>query len=245
MFNKFGGDPDRVVIVGDSSGAGSIALHLVANGGAPTNLFAGAFGVSPFFPTQRRVPELEWQFDLFASRAGCGSSTDPLNCLRQKNSTELQLANQNMTYPGRQSYALWPYTPTIDGDLIPDFPYRLLEQGKFVKVPCVFGYAMSFILTKYSHVLTFVSDDTNEGTIFAANAKSLEEVGSFMKDNFPQLSDEHTAAISAIYSSEDPFSQHAAYFSSAAAAYGESTFVCPGLELSTLVSQHTKSWNYR
>lgn len=227
FITLFGGDPRRVVLVGDSAGAGSIALHLVANGGAPTNLFAGVFGVSPFFPDQPRVNELEWQFKLFASNAGCGSSADPLNCLRHKDSTVLQLANQNMSYPGRKSNALWPYTPTVDGDLFPDSPYRLFEQGKFVKVPAVFG------------------DDTNEGTIFAANAKSLAEVGSFMQDNYPHMSSQDIATMEKMYSSEAPLNGHAAFFPAAAAAYGESTFICPGLELSALVSQHTKSWNYR
>ena len=37
---QLGADPDHVVLVGDSAGAGSIALHLVAFGGAPTKLFA-------------------------------------------------------------------------------------------------------------------------------------------------------------------------------------------------------------
>lgn len=243
MLIQFGGDPGRVVLVGDSAGAGSIALHLVAFGGAPTNLFAGVFGISPFFPTQLRVSQLEWQFDLFASRAGCGSSEDPLTCLRQQNSTVLQLANQEMPYPGRTSVSLFPFTPTIDGDLFPDFPYRLFEEGKFVKVPSVFGYARFHSV--FRSILISISDDTNEGTIFASNASSPAEVASFMQDNFPQLSDANTAAINVLYPKEAPFNGHAAFFPSAAAAYGETTFICPGLEMSSVISQHTKSWNYR
>lgn len=112
---------------------------MVAFGGKSTNLFAGAFGISPFFPTQLRVSELEWQFDLFASRAGCGSAGDQLECLRDQNTTTLQVANVGMAYPGRQNNALFPFTPAIDGDFLVDFPYRLFEQGKFVKVPTIFG----------------------------------------------------------------------------------------------------------
>jgi len=126
--------------MGASAGAGSVALHLIAFGGAPTNLFRGAFGVSPFFPAQFRVSELEWQFDLFASRAGCGSSPNPLACLRSQNSTTLQSANAGMPFPGRTNKTLFPFIPAIDGDILVDFPYRLFEQGRFVKVPSVFGY---------------------------------------------------------------------------------------------------------
>ncbi|KIJ53023.1 hypothetical protein M422DRAFT_242992 [Sphaerobolus stellatus SS14] len=86
---SFGGDPSRFFLVADSAGAGSIALHLLAYGGAPTNLFAGAFGLSPYLPTQLRVSELEWHFDPFASRAGCGKVQDSLECLRKKSSAEL------------------------------------------------------------------------------------------------------------------------------------------------------------
>lgn len=114
-------------------------MHLIAFNGQHTNLFAGGFGVSPFFPTQMRVSELEWQFDLFASRAGCGNASDPLNCLREQNSTVLQNANGNMAFPGRTGNTLWPFTPSIDGKLIADFPYKMFEEGRFVKVPVVFG----------------------------------------------------------------------------------------------------------
>jgi acetylcholinesterase len=45
-----------------------------------------------------------------------------------------------------------------------------------------------------------------------------------------------------------PLPEHAAYFPSAAAAYGETTFTCPGLEISNAVATSLspyKVWNYR
>jgi acetylcholinesterase len=139
LFIQFGGDPDRVVLVGCSAGAGSIAMHLIAFDGKPTRLFAGVFGVSPFFPTQMHVSQLEWQFDLFASRTGCNGTSDPLECLRGQNSTVLQTANTFMARPGRTGNTQFPFTPAIDGNLIADFPYRMFEQGRFVRVPSIFG----------------------------------------------------------------------------------------------------------
>ena len=69
-----------------------------------------------------------------------------------------------------------------------------------------------------------------------------------MQDNFPQLSDNDTATINALYplQTPNPFNNHAAFFPSLAAAYGEFTFVCPGLLMTTMIAQHTgTSWNYR
>ncbi|KAF8515626.1 Alpha/Beta hydrolase protein, partial [Gautieria morchelliformis] len=55
---KFGGDPERVVLVGCSASAGSMAMHLKSFGGKRTRLFASVFGVLPFFPTQMLVSQL-------------------------------------------------------------------------------------------------------------------------------------------------------------------------------------------
>ena len=114
-------------------------MQLIANNGEPTKLFTGVFGISPFFPTQMRVSELEWQFDLFTSRAGCNGTGNPLECLRSKDTTILQTANAPMAFPGHTRAALFPFTPAIDGELIADFPYKMFEEGRFVKVPAIFG----------------------------------------------------------------------------------------------------------
>ena len=88
-------------------------------------------------------------------------------------------------------------------------------------------------------------DDTDEGTVFAANASTAADVASFLKDQYPQLSTTDTDNINALYPKEAPLPQHAPFFPSAAAAYGETTFICPGLEISSMLAKYTKSWNYR
>lgn len=60
-------------------------------------------------------------------------------CLRSKDLTVLQEANVATPFPGRPAAPRFYWTPTIDGDFIQDYPYRLIEQGKFVKVPIIFG----------------------------------------------------------------------------------------------------------
>ena len=88
-------------------------------------------------------------------------------------------------------------------------------------------------------------DDTNEGTIFVTNAASPTDVASFMKDQYPHLTTADTDAINSLYPLEAPLPQHAPFFPSLSAAYGETTFTCPGLLLSSAFAKYTKSWNYR
>lgn len=68
---------------------------------------------------------------------------------------------------------------------------------------------------------------TTEGSNFAANAATPGAFTSFMRDNFPGLTDDDADAILEHYPKADPLPQHAAWFPSASAAYGESTFICP------------------
>ena len=114
-------------------------MQLAAYGGRNDELFVGAIGESVFFPTQPKVSELEFQFTDYANAAGC-SGADQLACLRSKDSATLQKANTGFAYPGRPNGPIFPYSPCIDGDYIRDYPYKLFEQGKFIKVPIIFGY---------------------------------------------------------------------------------------------------------
>jgi acetylcholinesterase len=90
-----------------------------------------------------------------------------------------------------------------------DYPILLFEQGKFTRRPIIFG------------------DDENEGSYFAANASTPADVAAFIVDQLPRLTPAQTDAINAEYPLMPPLPQHAPYFPSASAAYGESTFTCP------------------
>ncbi|KAK7734020.1 hypothetical protein SLS53_008015 [Cytospora paraplurivora] len=232
--HKFGGDPSHVVIHGASAGAGSVAHHLTAYDGEDRGLFIGAVVESTFWPTQRNVSEMEFQFDRFVNDTGCSDADDALSCLRSVDLDTIQAANIDLPFPGGSDspVPLWYWLPvtTGQGTLVPDRLYESFLSGKFVKVPLLVG------------------DDTDEGTDFAVNATTKAEVSQFFKNNYPGLNQTQLDRINSAYPLTSPLPEHAAYFPSAAAAYGDATFTCPGNTMAESVSHFFDSgnvWNYR
>ncbi|KAJ5885485.1 Carboxylesterase type B [Penicillium taxi] len=230
-IHLFGGNPNHVVIHGDSAGAGSVALHLTAYGANNTGLFVGAVAESTFWPTQRTVAEMEFQYKQFVEDVGCEKETHKLTCLRGTDLNVIQKYNVQKPFPGGSDspLPLWYFLPVVDGDLVPDQLYNLFDQGKFIHVPMI------------------VSDDNNEGTDFAYNAANEAEVAQFMKNNYPGLNETDLANITQTYPLMDALPEHEAYFPSAAAAYGEATFTCPGNQMASSIQNFSSNrvWNYR
>lgn len=72
-------------------------------------------------------------------------------------------------------------------------------------------------------------------------------MASFFVDQYPQLTEANTNAINALYPlvTPNPFLGHAPFFASLEAAYGEATFTCPGITMTTLISQSQPAYLYR
>lgn len=174
-----------------------------------------------------KVSELEWQFDRFVNLANCNGTSDAMSCLRSLDIETLQKANYGSPFPGQAHAPHRYFGPTVDGDMIQDYPSNLLAQGKFINVPLMVG------------------DEPDEGTLFVTNASSPDDVAEFFTNNYPNLNSSETDAINGQYGRE-PVAEHAPYFGSLASAYGESTFICPGISLCEAMSAKSSSdvWNY-
>ena len=89
------------------------------------------------------VPESEFQFKNLSIVAGCQNARDTLACLRGVSAAVLQKANVGLTYPNRigpgGAPPLFTWLPVIDGSLVVENVITMFEQGRFVKVPTVFG----------------------------------------------------------------------------------------------------------
>ncbi|KAF4460525.1 lipase 2 [Fusarium albosuccineum] len=234
-ISKFGGDPDHVILHGESAGAGAVALHLAAYSGRDEGLFAGAISESTFMPGQPKVDDLEYQFERVVNATDCYEEDDRMACLRSKSSEELQSQNGKAPFDGRTYRAYFYWAPCTDGDMFPDYPSNLYEKGDFVKVPTLIGAC--------------TNGKTSEGSGYAVNAGSSAQFIRFMQNEYPYLTEEDTETILDLYPREPKLPKHDIWFPSASRAYGEVTFVCPVNNVLNAIASHSdddaKLWSYR
>ncbi|KIH95138.1 hypothetical protein SPBR_03435 [Sporothrix brasiliensis 5110] len=244
-IHRFGGDPRHVVVHGGSAGAGSVALHTVAYGGRDDGLFVGVVAQSVFVPTLPTCADVTYKF-WRAVHAVCPDRKDDddddddkavgdaLACLRK---TPVELLQQRANVPSSFQFrgnastegpgiAGFYWGPCVDGDLLVDRPSVLFRQGRYVRVPMLYGVA------------------SDEGTLLVANAASQDDVVGFIVSNYPGLGpagEAGTAAsvIAQHYPQAPAVPQHAPWFPTLAHVYGEVTFVCPAVNTLDAVAAAT------
>ena len=139
---RFGGDPGRVTLSGQSAGAMSVGLHLLSS---PTSagLFQGAIMQSnPLGLPYKNLTEAKRIGDLYLVASGCWLKFRPLECLRSKPLNELITAqkSQLLLTPVLEFglYTLVTWAPVIDGELILKAPLQAAFDGGLTK-PIIIG----------------------------------------------------------------------------------------------------------
>ncbi len=127
---KFGGDPKRVTIAGQSAGGTSVIAHLLSPASKP--LFARAINESGARMTLPTLAEATKTGVRFATDAGCPETSSPQSaaCLRA-----LSVQQIVKIQPGHFAGLI------LDGDIIPAQPSVALKSGQFAHVPILNGVA--------------------------------------------------------------------------------------------------------
>jgi len=227
---QFGGDPDHVVLAGASGGAGSVVNLLASYGGRNDNLFQGAVMQSQSLQAVRNVADSQFQYDYIVGNTTCANSKDTLSCLRKLSVKDLCTAITNSPFPnGAGGDPVFPYNPVLDNDFIRELPIQAFSNGRYVKVPMILG------------------DVTNEGTIFVDRKAIQTQTDSedFLQNTFPKINSTVLDKYSSFYNFSDTDADD--YWNKTAMAYGETRYICPGIQLSgySATNMSGKVWNYR
>ena len=127
---KFGGDPGRVAIYGNSAGAGSVLQHVVAHAGnTQPPLFRAALVSSIFLPSQYAWddPVSEALYRTIVANVGC-IGDEMLECLPTVDAQTLALAGGHATDAG--FLGTFSFVPVVDDEFIVERPHETLQQGK-------------------------------------------------------------------------------------------------------------------
>ena len=135
----FGGDPSMVTIFGQSAGATSVSTHIVSP--ASKGLFHGAIvESSPYALPLLDPTNAARHYSVFAQDAGCQASDK--QCLYNLSPDKViaaEVTAQNKIWLDRPLVMFFPWTPNVDGKLLPNDPLTAISKGEYNKVPVVMG----------------------------------------------------------------------------------------------------------
>ncbi|ETS87819.1 hypothetical protein PFICI_01647 [Pestalotiopsis fici W106-1] len=189
-ITKFGGDPTRVTIGGESSGAGSVMFHALAYGGNDAKVFNNIVAASPYTPPVYNYndPVPTGNYQAFVDLVGCGrnaaSAADGAStfaCLVAADTLVLQNASGTVSTT-RGYFGSFAFQPVVDGSYIQTRPSQQLLTGK------VNGKRI------------LVGNNANEGVpLTNPDVDTFSEYNDFIAKTYPRFTPADVISLNAFY----------------------------------------------
>nr|XP_039260063.1 cAMP-regulated D2 protein-like isoform X1 [Styela clava] len=136
----FGGNPKKITLFGQSSGAESVAV-LMTSPDAKDLFHRAIMSSNPMSVPLRDVANARQYGAKFAEALGC--LPDNMTCIRSADTSEIIKASQVQGWSlfggGRKLLALQPWGPVIDGKFLMESPLEAFKNKRTMKIPVIIG----------------------------------------------------------------------------------------------------------
>ncbi|WKY15850.1 hypothetical protein Q1695_000938 [Nippostrongylus brasiliensis] len=142
-IDVFGGDPNRIVLFGESAGAASVNMHMLSARSTPyfqRAIIQSGAATAPWAIEPREVALARTIVLYNAMKCGNMSLQNPdydkiLDCFQR---ADADLIRENEWAPVRE-FADFPWVPVVDGDFLVESAHTSLRQGNFKRTQLLAG----------------------------------------------------------------------------------------------------------